>query len=96
MDKVVDYVDPEAEAAYPKHYKAVVTMVLQDGASLSASVDYPKGDPENRPTTEELDDKFRDLAGLALGREKVERLLGALKRVDSIERVGELTALAVQ
>ncbi len=95
MDLVENYVDPEAEAVYPKHYRAIVTMVLEDGTSLDASVDYPKGDPENRPTLEELDEKFRDLAGLVLEEPKVERLLGALKRVEEIDKVGDLTALAV-
>ncbi len=96
MDRVANYVDPEAEAAYPKHYKAIVTIILQDGTSLNASVDYPKGDPENRPTPEELYEKFRDLAGMALSEQKIEPLLSALRQLDTIKNVGELTALAVE
>jgi 2-methylcitrate dehydratase PrpD len=95
MDKVKNYVDPEAEAAYPQHYTAIVTMVLQDGTALKASVEYPKGDPENRPTMEELYDKFRDLAGMALSKEKVDRLLESLIHVEKIDKIGALTALAV-
>jgi 2-methylcitrate dehydratase PrpD len=95
MDRVVNYIDPEAEAVYPQHYKAAVTMVLRDGTSLNASVDYPKGDPENRPTPKELHDKFRDLAGMALAEQKVEPLLRALTQLDTVKKIGKLTALAV-
>lgn len=96
MDKVKNYVDPEAEAAYPKHYRAIVTMTLNDGKELKASVDYPKGDPENRPTMEELYDKFRDLAGMTLSKEKVERLLESLIHLEKIDKIGNLTALAIK
>jgi hypothetical protein len=44
---------------------------------------------------EELYDKFRDLAGMALSKEKVDRLLESLIHVEKIDKIGALTALAV-
>jgi 2-methylcitrate dehydratase PrpD len=96
MDSVTNYVDEDAQAAYPKHYVAKVTIKLKDGRELAARVDYPKGDPENRPTLEELQNKFRDLAGITLPKEKVERLLDALMEIEKIENIGSLTAMAVK
>jgi 2-methylcitrate dehydratase PrpD len=95
MNKVLNFVDPEAEAAYPKHYIAMVTIRLKNGTEQKARVEYPKGDPENKPTTEELHNKFRDLAGLTLSAERVERLLEALIHIEGVENVRTLTALSV-
>ncbi|MCX5841730.1 MAG: hypothetical protein NTY16_09830, partial [Deltaproteobacteria bacterium] len=96
IDKVVNYVDPVAQAAYPKHYIAIVTFTLKDGTQLQARVDYPKGDPENRPTTEELQAKFLGLAGMTLSAEKAKRLLETLKCIENVEKISSLTALAVK
>ncbi len=96
MSKVSNYVDPEAEAAYPKHYIAMVSVRLKNGTERKARVEFPKGDPENKPTTEELHHKFRDLAGLTLSAERVERLLEALVDIEKIENVRSLTALSVK
>jgi 2-methylcitrate dehydratase PrpD len=96
MDKVSNYVDPKAEAVYPEHYMATVAIILQDGSKRKAHVEYPKGDPENRPTAEELHDKFRDLAGMTLSVEKVERLLEALIGIEKIDRITTLTEMAVK
>jgi 2-methylcitrate dehydratase PrpD len=96
MDKVTNYVDPEAEAAYPKNYRAVVTMILNDGTSLKASLDFPKGDPENRPTPEELHDKFRDLAEPVLSKQNAERLLKSLIELENVGEIRQLTAMAVK
>jgi 2-methylcitrate dehydratase PrpD len=96
MDKVTNYVDSDAQAAYPQHYIAKVAMTLNDGTELSTRVDYPKGDLENRPTLGELHDKFRDLAGITLPKEKVERLLEALGSIEKIDDIRTLTALAVK
>jgi 2-methylcitrate dehydratase PrpD len=96
MDKVSNYVDPRAEAAYPKHYISTVTIVLKDGTERRKTVEYPKGDPENPPTADELYDKFRELAGMTLSADKTEKLLAALVSVERIGKMGDLTVLAVK
>ena len=69
---------------------------MKDGTELKARVDYPKGDPENPATAEELYDKFRELAGMTLPREKVNRLLDALGRLEGMENVRRLTEMSVK
>jgi 2-methylcitrate dehydratase PrpD len=96
MDKVKSYVDQEAEAVYPDHYMAKVTMVLKDGRELQARVEYPRGDPENKPTNEEIYDKFRELAGTTMPNEKVERLLEALINLETVKDLRSVTPLTVR
>ena len=62
MDKVSCVESPELEKVFPKQWPATVEIVTRDGKSYSAKVDYPKGDPENPLTWDELIDKANDLA----------------------------------
>jgi len=61
MDKVSCVENPELDEVYPKQWPAAVEIVTRDGKSYSAKVDYPKGDPENPLTWDELIDKANDL-----------------------------------
>lgn len=62
MSKMYVYVDAEMEQAYPDKWAAKMTVKLKDGRELTRSLNYPKGDPENPVTTEELVLKFKQLA----------------------------------
>src|SRR5690606_5789967 len=60
-------IDPEAERLWPKRYPCEVTITLVDGRSVSSRVEWPKGDPENAVTAEEVQHKFLTLASAVLG-----------------------------
>jgi 2-methylcitrate dehydratase PrpD len=66
MSKVVVVKDPLIEETFPREWPARVVMHLADGAVYEKFVRYPKGDPENPLTWEEMADKFRALAGTLL------------------------------
>jgi 2-methylcitrate dehydratase PrpD len=61
-DLVECYRDPELDALYPDRWPTVVRVTLRDGTELEQRVDYPKGDPENPFTDDELIDKLWTLA----------------------------------
>ena len=48
-------------AKYPAAWPTRVTLTLPDGATLTGSSDYPRGNPENPVSTAQLEDKFRSL-----------------------------------
>lgn len=62
MDRVVCVHDPSLEAEFPEKWPSSVEIRLDDGRLVSARVDYPKGDPENPFTTDELVARLHDLA----------------------------------
>jgi 2-methylcitrate dehydratase PrpD len=62
LPRITAVVDPEFEAQYPAAWPARVRLTLADGTILSATVAHPKGDPENPLTSQELENKFRQLA----------------------------------
>ena len=45
---------PDLDAAFPTKYTSRVTVEMTDGRTLSTVVDYPKGEPENPFSDEEL------------------------------------------
>lgn len=65
--KVVE--NEELSALVPKKRASILNITMKDGTTLSHRVDYPKGEPENPLTDEELIQKFYSLA-LASGLSK--------------------------
>ena len=92
-EKVTCELDPKAEAVYPKAYPATVVATLHDGQRIEAHVDYPKGDPENPASVEEIVAKFNLLTEKLFNREKREKIIGALKRLEEIDNIVELANL---
>ena len=60
--KVTVLEDEELTALCPEKRASILTIHLSDGKTLIKRVDYPKGEPENPLTKEELEEKFRELA----------------------------------
>ncbi len=83
-------IDPEMDAVYPRLYAGVITVNTRDGRRLRRRVDYSKGMPENPMSLDEVRQKFRSLAGLALGSSGAEEALAA---VDDIRGVGSVRTL---
>ncbi len=59
--KVKVIVDEELTAQSPAKRASIVTIYTKSG-TFTKRVDYPKGEPENSLSREELEDKFRGLA----------------------------------
>jgi 2-methylcitrate dehydratase PrpD len=62
MERIQVEVDPSLEKLYPEKWPAEVEIINKEGESLRERVDYPKGDPENPMSLQEMVEKFRDLA----------------------------------
>ena len=60
--KVIVIEDEELTALCPEKRASILTIYLSNGKTLTKRVDYPKGEPENPLTKEELEAKFRELA----------------------------------
>lgn len=60
MDKVEIVADDELTKLYPEKFPAQVSVTTTDGAVFAAEMYYPKGDPGNPLSDEELCVKFRD------------------------------------
>ncbi|HEY6339998.1 MAG TPA: MmgE/PrpD family protein [Bryobacteraceae bacterium] len=75
MQKVVSIKDPRLEENYPREWPARVEIMLQDGQRYERFIRHPKGDPENPLTWDEMEAKFRALAGAVLPPERCEEIV---------------------
>ncbi len=93
LEKVEVVADPEIEKVFPKLQRVRVTIETADGASHTKELDYPKGDPRNPLTDEEVEAKFDALATPVLsdaGRQQLKDTVWGLEQVGSISQLMEL------
>jgi 2-methylcitrate dehydratase PrpD len=90
MGKVALVKDARLETAFPREWPARVAITLAGGQTYEKFVRYPKGDPENPLSWEEMAGKFRALAGRVLGAERCERIIEAIAGARPSELVGFL------
>jgi len=92
-EKVTWELDQAAEAMYPKAYPATLIAELNDGRRFEAHVDFPKGDPENPASREEILDKFHSLTKKFLEqkrREKIIEMVGRLEKIPNMTQLADL------
>jgi 2-methylcitrate dehydratase PrpD len=78
MGKVALVKDPGIEETFPKEWPAHVVIELDNGQRYEKFVRYPKGDPENPLTWNEMTAKFRTLAGAVVSAERCDEILDAI------------------
>lgn len=59
MSKIEVVLDEQVDNAYPEEWGTILEVELTNGETILKTTKYPKGDPENPVTTEELVDKFK-------------------------------------
>jgi 2-methylcitrate dehydratase PrpD len=76
-------------------YSATVKIETEDGKEYSRYVKYPKGEPENDLTVDELNEKFKMLAMRVLSERKANRIIETVSRLEELQDVRKLTSLLV-
>jgi 2-methylcitrate dehydratase PrpD len=85
MGRISCVEDPELDKVFPKRWPASVSVVTKGGHEFKTRIDYPKGDPENPLTWEELIQKFKDLTA-PIFEESVQLQIVDLVRALEVER----------
>ena len=96
MKKVHCVENPELEKVYPKQWPATVEIKTKDGRTFSARIDYPKGDPENPLTWDELIEKFNDLTPLIYSKMRRGRIVEQIKKIDVEKNLNQWTAVLLR
>jgi len=92
MSTVVLHRDPELDRVYPGTWPAVVTIETTEGIRHEARVDFPKGDPKNPMTTDELIAKFHALTCRTLPEPSRSLLVERCLTLDKLNNVQGLLA----
>ena len=90
LRKVEVVADPEIEKVFPALQRVVVNITTTDGRALSKQLDFPKGDPRNPLTDQEVEEKFAALAEGVLStgaQKKVKEAIWNLENSDSVRKL---------
>jgi 2-methylcitrate dehydratase PrpD len=93
VDKITWEIDPEAERVYPKYYPATVIATLNDGREMVSHVDYPKGDPENPVSMDDIVRKFTSLTENYFASDRRASIVDAIERLDEVADIAEVADL---
>ncbi|RMF83755.1 MAG: MmgE/PrpD family protein [Planctomycetota bacterium] len=95
MKKVKVVANDEFEKAFPAKQCTRVTITTTSGGSFTAERDYPKGDPRDPMTIEEIGEKFDALAEPVMTVQRRKQLKERIFDLENCKDVGELMALTV-
>jgi 2-methylcitrate dehydratase PrpD len=85
--------DAELNALYPDKFPARVTITLKSGASFQETVLFPKGDPQDPLSRDEIYAKFRDNVAAMLSPARADKLLHAVYTLADTRNVDAIGAL---
>ncbi len=85
--------DDELDKLFPDYYASIIQIRTRSGAMLERRNDIARGYPETPLRDEELDAKFRKLAGSVASASRVDALSRCLDGLDSAASVDQLAAL---
>ncbi len=92
LDKDLDKMYPEPPLG--KGFRtSIMEAELTDGSRVSERVDYPKGDPNNPASREEVESKFYTQAQRVLNVRKIRQII---EMIQNIEEVNDVAALSAQ
>lgn len=87
MRKVEYAVDPELDLTFPKEWSATAEISTHDRKRYFTKIEYPKGDPENPLSWEELIEKFHDLSGRVMSKGRRLKIVEEVRRFEKIDNV---------
>src|SRR5207248_10463441 len=93
LKKVEVVADPEIEKVFPALQRVIVNITTTDGATFSKQLDYPKGDPRNPLSDQEIEEKFAALAEGVLSSGAQKRLKDTIWNLEKVGSVSKLMAL---
>ena len=93
LRKVEVVADPEIEKVFPALQRVIVNMTTNDGRTFSKQLDFPKGDPRNPLTDQEVEEKFAALAEGVLSNGAQRKLKEAIWNLEDSESIRKLMAL---
>ncbi len=91
MDRVECVTDPKLDAQTPKLFPAWAEVRTTDGRTMHSELTYPKGDPENPVTWDEMQNKFKLLSAPVISNQRQQEIMAA---VDSLEQLDDVRQLA--
>jgi 2-methylcitrate dehydratase len=88
--KVKIHRDAELSRRYPAGIPNRITVTMNDGKQLVKEVEFPRGHARNPMNDAEVEAKLRRLAQPRYGEDRVQKMLAACWRLETLPRAGDL------
>ncbi len=96
MKRVECIIDPDLERTFPKQWRATAEILTKEGKRYFTTIDYPKGDPENPLSWEELIERFHDLTGRILTKAHRLKIVEEVRRLEGIKNLHQWSPLLLK
>jgi len=93
MGKVSLQKDSRIEKNFPREWPSIVSIYLTNGKQFEKRVRFPKGDPQNPLTWQELSIKFHSLASRVLAKDRCDQIVQSVKAMMLSSILGEVWKL---
>jgi 2-methylcitrate dehydratase len=94
--QLIEKVRLEADPSLDRFGRAGITEIrMKDGRTYTKRVEYPKGDPLNPMTDEELEDKFRNMAEKFMTEGQIKRAIETIYQMDKLDDLHALMKTVV-
>ena len=93
LNKIVVTADPDIEKVFPALQRVIVRIHTVDGREFMQQLDYPRGDPRNPLTDQEVEEKFEALAEPVMSASRRRRAMDAIWELEKQTSVTELMKL---
>ena len=96
MRKVVLTKDARLEEKFPEEWPARVQVELSNGKKFEKFVQYPKGDPQNPLTWQELAAKFESLASRVFAKARCAQIAQSVQNMNATTRLRDIWDLTAR
>ena len=93
MDRVQCVTDPKLDAQTPKLFPAWAEVRTSNGRTMRSELTYPKGDPENPVTWDEMRTKFKLLSAPVISNQRQKEIISAIDSLEQMDDVRQLASL---
>lgn len=89
--KLVTYEsNKDLDKEFPKKWPAVAEVTLKNGEKFKSKIEYPKGDPENKLSWDEIVDKFKYLSDIYCTDDEKDKIINNIKSFELMDNISEL------
>jgi 2-methylcitrate dehydratase PrpD len=94
MKKITTKHSPDLDRFFPESFPTKITITMEDEETYTGEVRYPKGDPENPLSWNEILEKFdRCMANASMQPEKHGELIEHIRNLENVRDMKKITAL---
>lgn len=93
MKKVEYFVEPDFDATFPKKWCASAEIITREGKKYFEKIEYPKGDPENPLSWDELIDKFNALTNDFFTKGQRLKIIEQVRKLENIQNLKKWSSI---